>query len=92
MLSCRYYWHCSTNDSEPEHNLCPNDEQGRPMMFSPIREGCDFLEKAQCEERPICDECNQHCSYKLHDGLDCGHDLGNYLKFSTNESTVSRWI
>merc|ERR1719219_2637927 len=73
--NCRYYWHCSTTHSEPDHVLCPNDGQGNPMMFSQVWEGCDFLENTHCGERPICDECNQHCHDQVDDGLDCGHDL-----------------
>ena len=51
-------------------------------MFSEVYQGCDFLDHTECEERPICDECNQHCSYQLDDGLDCGHELGNYILLS----------
>ena len=31
--NCRRYWHCSTPTSQPEHFLCPDDEDGNPEMF-----------------------------------------------------------
>ena len=46
----RYYWHCSNSHSEPDHVLCPNDGQGKPMMFSEAYQGCDFLDHTECEE------------------------------------------
>ena len=46
------------------------------MMYSLQWEGCDYLENTDCQDRPICDECNEHCSHQVEDGLDCGHPLG----------------
>ena len=31
--NCRRFWHCSAPDSQPEHLLCPDDQDGDPEMF-----------------------------------------------------------
>ena len=78
QYNCRRYWHCLNEEAEPEHLLCPDDEEGNPEVFDSTYEGCNYLEYTKCGDRPVCDECNQNCYQPTSspDGeLDCGHDL-----------------
>jgi len=73
-FNCRRYWHCLNENADPEHILCPDDDQGNPEMFDPKYDGCNFAGLTECGERPVCDECNANCE-DAGSGIDCGHDL-----------------
>merc|ERR1711970_153305 len=70
--NCRAYWHCANANKEPEHIICPDDNQGNPEMFDLVFNGCNYASQTNCGNRPICDECNENCDSNA---VDCGHDL-----------------
>merc|ERR1712027_93515 len=74
--NCRRYWQCTVG-LQAEHHLCPNDAEGNPMMFDLVYYGCNYDYLTQCQQRPICDECNENCS-DVPDTTTtqhCGHEL-----------------
>merc|ERR1712183_379474 len=70
--NCRAYWHCANANKEPEHIICPDDNQGNPEMFDLEYNGCNFDYLTKCGNRPVGDECNENCDSNA---VDCGHDL-----------------
>ena len=92
----RYYWHCSNSNSEPDHILCGDDNQGRHMMYNLQYDGCDYADNTDCGARPVCDECNQHCYDQVDDNTDCGHPLDCSVRpdgyYPDPYSCVKYWI
>ena len=52
--NCRKYWHCF--EEEGEHFLCDDN-----MMYDPVNVWCDTPERVDCDERPVCDICDDNC-------------------------------
>jgi len=65
--NCRKYWHCMGN-LNTEHQICKDN-----LLFRPDKQWCDYPENVQCDERPICDECDRNCVTKPPPTPDCGH-------------------
>jgi len=74
-FNCRAFWHCLSEDSEPEHLFCPHagDPEGA-TVFDLAYSGCNFPANTNCGSRPVCDRCNENCE-EPGTGIDCGHDL-----------------
>merc|ERR1712180_523410 len=69
--NCRKYWHCYAGRSE--HVMCDGD-----LVFDVFNIWCDYPDRVDCGDRPICDECDNNCytmSPKPPTTPDCGHLL-----------------
>merc|ERR1719184_326145 len=43
-FNCRGFWHCFSDESEPEHRFCPQDsDDPKATMFNPRFDGCTSL-------------------------------------------------
>jgi len=56
--NCRKYWIC-TNNGGGEHVTCEDDQ-----LFDLNYNGCNFPYLVDCQDRPICDDCDENCEYK----------------------------
>jgi len=57
--NCIKYYHCFNNAVE-EHITCPNND-GVQQLYDPTHTWCNFPEKVDCGDRPICDENDENC-------------------------------
>ena len=65
--NCRKYWNCMGN-LNVQHMICEDN-----LLFKPDRQWCDYPENVECEDRPVCDECDNGCVTKPPPTPDCGH-------------------
>jgi len=73
-FNCRRYWECTVNH-QAIHYLCEDADDGTPMMFDLVYDGCNYDFLTQCGSRPKCDECNDNCDNPMTTQPDCGHDM-----------------
>jgi len=52
--NCRKYWHCLKGNGV--HYMCEDD-----LLYSPVNIWCDYADKVDCGERPICGPCDEDC-------------------------------
>jgi len=57
--NCRKYWIC--RGGKGEHHTCPNDNQGKHMMYDLVYDGCNYIAQTDCGDRPDCDDCDENC-------------------------------
>ncbi|XP_023346714.1 peritrophin-44 isoform X3 [Eurytemora carolleeae] len=53
-FNCRKYWHCFGGVGD--HSICP---QGQ--LFDPVHVWCDWADRVECGDRPICGVCDDDC-------------------------------
>merc|ERR1712110_1264304 len=58
--NCIKYYHYY-NDVVEEHITCPLDNAGIQEHFAPDRVQCDYPDRVDCGDRPICDENDENC-------------------------------
>jgi len=58
--NCIYYYHCFDNAVEARL-ICPN-EGGVQQLYDPTHIWCDYPNKVDCGDRPICDENDENCN------------------------------
>jgi len=57
--NCIKYYHCFKHAVE-DHLICPN-EGGVQQLYDPDHVWCDYPNKVDCGDRPICDENDENC-------------------------------
>jgi len=68
--NCRKYWHCLRGQGT--HFLCDNNLQYNEKLVQ-----CDWDDRVDCGDRPVCDECDADCHEDEEGGSqdpDCGPD------------------
>jgi len=58
QYNCRKYWHCY--QGEGEHLIC-DTLNGVDLMYNAEGILCDYPERVQCGDRPICNVCDDDC-------------------------------
>jgi hypothetical protein len=69
--NCRKYWHCINGSGE--HLICRDD-----LVFNDVDILCDYPNRVDCGDRPVCDECDNNCVEPTTASPtvpDCGHQL-----------------
>lgn len=59
QYNCRKYWHCF--EGEGEHLICRDS-----LLYDPVHVWCDFPDRVDCGDRPVCDECDEGCFTATH--------------------------
>jgi len=57
-FNCRKYWNCF-NNGNGEHVTCKDN-----WLFDLRYMGCNYPYLVDCQDRPICDDCDQNCEYQ----------------------------
>jgi len=52
--NCRKYWHCY--QGKGEHKTCPAGQ-----LYNAEEIMCDYEDRVDCEGRPVCGPCDDHC-------------------------------
>jgi len=52
--NCRKYWSCTDHEASP--HLCAEN-----YLYDIENNWCDYPEFVSCGDRPICDNCDEHC-------------------------------
>ena len=68
-FNCRKYWHCLNGSGD--HLICRDN-----LLFNDIDVQCDYPDRVDCGDRPICDDCDENCeqaSTPAPTSPDCGH-------------------
>jgi len=58
--NCRKYWICTNNGVGGEHITCESDK-----LFDLKYMGCNYDYLVDCQDRPICDDCDQNCRNQI---------------------------
>jgi len=66
--NCRKYWHCS--HGQGEHHLCEDD-----LVYDVDHVWCDYPDRVECGERPVCDECDNNCQEASTTPKPCDHTM-----------------
>jgi len=57
--NCIKYYHCFNGNPE-QHLTCPI-ANGIQELYDPVNEWCDWPDRVECGERPICDANDENC-------------------------------
>merc|ERR1712179_180565 len=77
--NCIKYYHCFDGRVQ-EHLTCPK-EQGVQECYDPEHVWCNFPDKVNCGDRPICDEKDENCNEattKKPDDFECPAESGYF--------------
>ena len=88
----RRYWECTVTH-HAIHHLCEDADDGTPMMFDLVYDGCNYDFLTQCGSRPKCDECNDNCENNPTTQPDCGHemDCSNKVDIHIYQGSISAY-
>merc|ERR1712165_678761 len=56
--NCMKYYHCY--DNQAEHINCQK-QNGQQLLYNAAAVQCDWADRVNCGDRPICDENDENC-------------------------------